>query len=65
MLIAAGFALYVRERGRSDEIGDVVGMGLWCCPCPHVGEAGNVAVLTKDQWNVLVDLVQSGVLAKA
>jgi hypothetical protein len=31
----------------------------------RVGEAGNVAVLTRDQWNVLVDLVQSGVLTKA
>lgn len=45
-----------------------------CGACPEVefaeeqvrvGEAGNVAVLTKDQWNVLVDLVQSGVLTKA
>jgi hypothetical protein len=43
-----------------------------CGACPEVefveeevrvGEAGNVA--TKDQWNVLVDLVQSGVLPKA
>lgn len=44
-----------------------------CGACPEVefaeenvriGEAGNLAVLTKDEWNVLVDLVQSGVLAK-
>ena len=44
-----------------------------CGACPEVefaeenvriGEAGNLAVLTKDEWNVLVDLVHSGVLAK-
>jgi len=29
-----------------------------------VGEAGNLAVLTKDEWNVLVDLIQSGELTK-
>lgn len=44
-----------------------------CGACPEVefagekvrvGEAGNLAVLTKDEWNVLVELVQSGVLTK-
>jgi len=30
----------------------------------RVGEAGNLAVLTKDEWNVLVDLIQSGALTK-
>lgn len=44
-----------------------------CSTCPEVeiagdevriGEAGNLAVLTKEQWNVLVDLVQSGQLTK-
>jgi hypothetical protein len=30
----------------------------------RVGEAGNLAVLTKDEWNVLVDLVQSGALTR-
>ena len=44
-----------------------------CGLCPEVefagdqvriGEAGNLAVLTKDEWNVLVDLIQSGQLAK-
>ena len=30
----------------------------------RIGEAGNLAVLTKDEWNVLVDLIQSGQLAK-
>ena len=47
---------------------------LGCGACPEVefageevriGEAGNLAVLTKDEWNVLVDLVQSGELSKA
>lgn len=45
-----------------------------CGACPEVefgeegvrvGAAGNMAVLTNDQWNVLVDLVRSGVLTKA
>jgi hypothetical protein len=44
-----------------------------CTACPEVeitgdevriGEAGNVAVLKKDEWNVLVDLIQSGQLSK-
>jgi len=44
-----------------------------CGLCPEVefagdqvriGEVGNLAVLTKDEWNVLVDLIQSGQLAK-
>lgn len=44
-----------------------------CGACPEVefageqvrvGEAGNLAVLTKDEWNVLVDLIQSGALTR-
>ena len=44
-----------------------------CSACPEVeiaddevriGEAGNLAVLTKDEWNVLVDLITSGWLTK-
>jgi hypothetical protein len=44
-----------------------------CGACPEVefaggqvkvGEAGNLAVLTKDEWNVLVDLIRSGDLTK-
>lgn len=44
-----------------------------CGACPEVditehevriGEAGNLAVLTKAEWNVLVDLIQSGQLPK-
>jgi hypothetical protein len=44
-----------------------------CSQCPEVeivgdevriGEAGNLSVLKKDEWNVLVDLIQSGQLAK-
>ena len=40
-----------------------------CSHCPEVavegdtvriGEASNVAVLKKDEWNVLVSLIQSG-----
>ena len=30
----------------------------------RIGEAGNLAVLKKDEWNVLVDLIQSGQLSK-
>jgi hypothetical protein len=44
-----------------------------CGECPdveiigdevRVGETGNLAVLEKDEWNVLVDLIQSGRLTK-
>ena len=44
-----------------------------CNECPEVeiagdevriGEAGNLAVLRKGEWNVLVDLIQSGQLSK-
>jgi hypothetical protein len=44
-----------------------------CTACPEVeiageevriGEVGNLAVLKKDEWNVLVDLIRSGRLSK-
>jgi hypothetical protein len=44
-----------------------------CTACPEVeivggevriGEAGNLAVLKKDEWNVLVELIQSGQLSR-
>ncbi len=44
-----------------------------CTACPEVeivgdeiriGETGNVAVLKRDEWNVLVDLIHSGQLSK-
>ncbi len=44
-----------------------------CNACPEVeimgeeiriGEAGNLAVLKREEWNVLVDLITSGVLSK-
>ena len=44
-----------------------------CGACPDVeivgeevriGEAGNLAVLKKDQWNLLVELITSGQLSK-
>jgi hypothetical protein len=44
-----------------------------CSACPEVeivgdevriGEAGNLTVLKKEEWNVLVDLVQSGRLGR-
>jgi hypothetical protein len=44
-----------------------------CTACPEVeitgdevriGEPGNLAVLKKDEWNVLVDLIQSGQLTR-
>ncbi len=46
-----------------------------CTACPEVevvgdgseiriGETGNLAVLKKDAWNTLVDLIQSGRLTK-
>jgi len=30
----------------------------------RIGEEGNLAVLTNDEWNVLVDLIQAGQLSK-
>lgn len=44
-----------------------------CGACPEVeiagdavriGEVGNMAVLKKEEWNTLVDLIQSGQLQK-
>ncbi len=44
-----------------------------CTACPEVeivgdevriGETGNLAVLKRDEWNALVDLIQSGQLSK-
>ena len=44
-----------------------------CGACPDVeitgeevriGEAGSLAVLKKDEWNLLVDLIHSGQLTK-
>jgi hypothetical protein len=46
-----------------------------CTACPEVevvreagevriGEAGNLAVLNKEAWNTLVDLIQSGQLRR-
>ncbi|MGH7264228.1 MAG: hypothetical protein ACREMB_05145 [Candidatus Rokuibacteriota bacterium] len=44
-----------------------------CGACPEVeiqpdevriGEAGNLVVLERAEWNVLVDLIQTGQLAK-
>jgi len=44
-----------------------------CTACPEVeiageevriGEIGNLTVLKKDEWNVLVGLIQSGRLAR-
>ncbi len=45
-----------------------------CGECPEVeiaddevriGETGNLAVLKRDEWNILVDLIQSGKLTKS
>jgi hypothetical protein len=44
-----------------------------CANCPEVtidgdevriGEAGNLAILKREEWNVLVDLVQTGQLTE-
>jgi hypothetical protein len=44
-----------------------------CGACPEVevldgevriGDAGNLAVLKKEEWNLLVDLIHSGQLAR-
>ena len=64
----------VRRGGQGDmETFKVLLCPAGCGECPEVeivgdevriGEAGNLAVLKKDEWNVLVDLIQSGRLAK-
>jgi hypothetical protein len=44
-----------------------------CTACPEVtiepdevriGDAGNLVVLKKDEWNVLIELIQAGQLTK-
>lgn len=44
-----------------------------CTNCPevridgdeiHIGEVGNLAILKKEEWNVLVDLIASGRLGR-
>lgn len=44
-----------------------------CGLCPEVefagdqvriGEAGNLAILKKEEWNILVEMIQSGQLSK-
>lgn len=44
-----------------------------CTACPEVemagdkvriGETGNLAILNKEEWNVLVELIQSGRLGR-
>jgi hypothetical protein len=37
---------------------EIVGDEVW------IGEAGNLVVLKRDEWNLLVDLIQSGQLPK-
>jgi hypothetical protein len=60
---------------REDEEMKTVKMSLCpaCTACPEVeivgdeiriGETGNVAVLKKDEWNILVELVLSGQLSE-
>jgi len=67
-----------RRRALNHEGGtDMENVKMSLCPmcdqCPEVeivggevriGEAGNLAVLKNEEWNVLVDLIQSGRLAK-
>jgi hypothetical protein len=63
-----------RRYEEDEEMKDVkMSLCPMCIACPEVevvgdevriGEAGNLAVLKKDEWNVLVDLIQSGQLSK-
>jgi hypothetical protein len=65
----------VRAKGKGAQAMETVKVSLcpMCDQCPEVeivgdevriGEAGNLAVLKKNEWNVLVDLVQSGQLTR-
>jgi hypothetical protein len=62
-----------RRKGGDEMDGLKMSLCPSCIHCPEVaiegdevriGEAGNLAVLRKDEWNVLVDLIQSGQLSK-
>ena len=62
-----------RRKGGAEMDGLKMSLCPSCIHCPEVaiegdevriGEAGNLAVLKKDEWNVLVDLIQSGQLSK-
>jgi len=62
-----------RRKGGDEMDGLKMSLCPSCVYCPEVaiegdevriGEAGNLAVLKKDEWNVLVDLIQSGQLSK-
>ena len=61
------------EGGRAMETVKMLLCPAGCSQCPEVeivgdevriGEAGNLSVLKKDEWNVLVDLIQSGRLGR-
>jgi MerR family transcriptional regulator, copper efflux regulator len=62
-----------KKRGGQDVETLKISLCPACDACPEVeiagdevriGEIGNVAVLKPDEWNVLVDLIQSGQLTK-
>src|SRR5262249_48650881 len=72
--VADGFDL-VPNQTQSGGNMDTVKMSLCpsCTMCPEVeiagdevkiGEAGNLAVLKKEEWNVLVELITSGRLGR-
>src|SRR3989454_2454711 len=57
-----------RRKGGNEMDGLKMSLCPSCIHCPEVaiegdevriGEAGNLAVLKKDEWNVLVDLIRS------
>ncbi len=65
------------EAGEREEVRRMEKFKMSLCPactaCPEVeiigdsvriGDADDLAVLKKDEWNVLVDLIQSGQLTK-
>jgi len=63
-----GFVTQARRLGfRLDQIKEIVALkrsGRVLGTEVRIGEAGNLAVLKKDEWNVLVELIQSGQLSK-
>lgn len=65
--------LAAQKRGETPMETSKVSLCPACSACPEaetltdnvrIGEAGNLVVLRKDEWNVLVDLIQSGQLSK-
>jgi MerR family copper efflux transcriptional regulator len=66
VLPVLNFVLVARRLGFTlAEIAEIVAIRrAGQMPCTHIQARGNLAVLRKEEWNTLVDLIQSGQLQK-